>query len=363
MTNEYGNTKNAPLMDVKLVLNGLFHSVKDGLLMFTDTSAEQVFVNNSFCTMFGFECKIFHEGNHMGVLPPDLLKRVRENLPQLFHLANPSEQGSIVLDLNKREAQNIKVALEHGVYESEDGLLHIFIFRDITWLALLEKRKTDAESILRHDIKTYTSNFDQLATLIAMKTQDKDVKELAELIQEAGAKLNELIEKDLDNFMLESGTFSLTLSDCNLNRILSGIVAQYSLAPGHRDIHLHYVYLGEKNGYDFYYKGDCLLLERLFHNLIKNAVEASPEGQHVDVTVQEGADELVFIVDNKGSIPAELQEKFLYQHATSKMDGHGLGVYSARLIAEAHGGRIDFKSSETEGTTLRVILPRPHKTS
>lgn len=351
------------LLDTQIVVNGLFHSVKDGLLIYTEHSTDQVFVNNSFCTMLGYTCQLFHDGNHVGVLPPDLLQQVREDIPSLFALPNLAEQKSLVISLTRKNAQNIKVAIEHGVFQGEKDLLHIFILRDITWLALLEKRKNEAERILRHDIKNYASNFEQLAAHIIAKSDNANVTQAAELIKEAGSKLNELLDTDLDNFMLETGKFQLSRSDCNLNKMLSGIAAQYSFSSRSRGIQLSYQHEELNNGYDIYYEGDCLLLERLFQNLIKNAVEASPDGKKVEVAVEEQAGFVLFSVHNMGVIPEEFRSRFMHDHATSKQNGHGLGAYTARLIAEAHGGRIDFESSEESGTTLRVTLPRPHTES
>jgi signal transduction histidine kinase len=63
-------------------------------------------------------------------------------------------------------------------------------------------------------------------------------------------------------------------------------------------------------------------------------------------------------IHNQGAVPPELRPRFFDKFATSgKEGGAGLGTYSARLSAEAQGGRIAMETSEAGGTTLTIELP------
>lgn len=101
-----------------------------------------------------------------------------------------------------------------------------------------------------------------------------------------------------------------------------------------------------------------MLLYPMLANLIKNAVEASPEGDRITISLTNG-DSAVISIHNKGTVPEDVRDRFFEKYATSgKTGGTGLGTYSAKLIAETLGGRIGFDSSEGNGTTVTVVFPR-----
>ena len=81
-------------------------------------------------------------------------------------------------------------------------------------------------------------------------------------------------------------------------------------------------------------------LTDMLSNLIKNALEASPQGGRVVIGLREGAT-LDVTVSNAGAVPAAIRPRFFEKFATAgKKDGTGLGTYGARLIAETHGAKI-----------------------
>jgi signal transduction histidine kinase len=92
-------------------------------------------------------------------------------------------------------------------------------------------------------------------------------------------------------------------------------------------------------------------------NLIKNAVEASPEkGKvRVDIGLEEGV--LVRVI-NSGVIPEEIRDSFFEKYVTAgKSSGTGLGTYSARLMANAMKAEIWFETGKTDQTVLFVKFP------
>lgn len=92
----------------------------------------------------------------------------------------------------------------------------------------------------------------------------------------------------------------------------------------------------------------------LISNLLRNAIEASPEGL-VLVNVY-AEDSLCISFSNQGVIPDEIQKNLFQKFNTSKRNGTGLGLYSAKMIAEAHGGKLIYEPLP-EGTRFIVTLP------
>jgi signal transduction histidine kinase len=112
-------------------------------------------------------------------------------------------------------------------------------------------------------------------------------------------------------------------------------------------------------------RGDASELERLFGNLMENAVKYTPVGGSITVRAEAGDTSAVVSVHNTGSyIPIEDQprvfERF-YRVDKSRardVEGSGLGLAIAWEIAQRHGGTIAVASDVAAGTTFSVRLPQ-----
>ena len=114
-------------------------------------------------------------------------------------------------------------------------------------------------------------------------------------------------------------------------------------------------------------QGDVGTLEQLFHNLLRNAAEASPDGGRVSVDVRkhtppEGAlpEVCVEVSDEGDGITHEHAHTLFEPLVSTKPDGTGLGLSISRRIAAAHGGRVELHARESGGTSARVVLPALH---
>ncbi|MBO9572258.1 MAG: HAMP domain-containing histidine kinase, partial [Chitinophagaceae bacterium] len=105
---------------------------------------------------------------------------------------------------------------------------------------------------------------------------------------------------------------------------------------------------------------DKTQLNRLFTNLMQNAIEA-PENQEqrlIEVSERISADHItVSIRDNGGGIPAVTRDKIFMPNFTTKSSGTGLGLAMSRSIVEQAHGDIWFETEEGEGTIFYVKLP------
>jgi signal transduction histidine kinase len=104
-------------------------------------------------------------------------------------------------------------------------------------------------------------------------------------------------------------------------------------------------------------------LAQAFGNLGKNALEYSPEGTPVDLVLRDEGDTVSVAVHNEGPpIPAEalpsVFEPFLRAVENHASSGLGLGLFIVQQIITAHGGTVEVRSTQEEGTTFTVRLPR-----
>lgn len=101
-------------------------------------------------------------------------------------------------------------------------------------------------------------------------------------------------------------------------------------------------------------------IRQVLANLISNAIDASPLGGKVVITILERTHDVGFsICDNGSGIPEALRTQLFQPFFSTKGDlGNGLGLYISKEIVERHGGHIEVDSRPERGTTMTVWLPR-----
>jgi len=109
-------------------------------------------------------------------------------------------------------------------------------------------------------------------------------------------------------------------------------------------------------------QGDAGKLQRIFRNLVTNALEAMHRGGELRVrtsrTIQEGRQVLTVTVSDTGpGIPPDRLSQIFNPFYTTKPKGTGLGLPIAQRLVHLHGGRIAVESREGEGTRVTVTLP------
>lgn len=103
---------------------------------------------------------------------------------------------------------------------------------------------------------------------------------------------------------------------------------------------------------------DPVLLRRILINMIKNALEATPEGGRVLATCDTRDGSAHFSVSNPGFMSREIQMGLFKRTFSTKGDGRGVGTYSMKLFAERYlGGTVDYTTSPQDGTSFTLSLP------
>ncbi|MBU0513200.1 MAG: response regulator, partial [Proteobacteria bacterium] len=228
-------------------------------------------------------------------------------------------------------------------------------------LAENARLREDVERITRHDLKTPLSAVISVPGLLIKEGNlTSGQVELVQMLEESGYRMLEIINSSLDLYKMEQGTYRPNPVPVNVVSLVNQIRGEARELVGAKGLSVR-VLVHDKPAEDsdvFLVHGEEMLLYSMLANLIKNAVEASPEGNQVTVSLTNG-DSAVISIHNIGTVPDDVRDRFFEKYATSgKAGGTGLGTYSAKLIAETLGGRIGFDSTEKNGTTLTVVLPR-----
>ncbi len=113
--------------------------------------------------------------------------------------------------------------------------------------------------------------------------------------------------------------------------------------------------------------GDRARMKQVVVNLLDNAIKYTPTGGAVRLSVTaSGSKAVLEIEDNGMGIPADAQphifERFFRvdKARSREMGGAGLGLSIVKSICAAHGGQVDFQSTEGKGSRFKVELPLPH---
>lgn len=101
-------------------------------------------------------------------------------------------------------------------------------------------------------------------------------------------------------------------------------------------------------------------INRLFTNLLQNAIEASSGPGKIEIIIVEkivGQKAIISLTDKGQGIPAEKHDKIFTPNFTTKSSGTGLGLAICKGIVEKANGKIWFETAEGEGTTFHILLP------
>jgi len=239
------------------------------------------------------------------------------------------------------------------------------IIRDITEQKHIERLRDDVQRMMRHDLKSPLIGITGFAELL-LKGENLTEKQRKEthMIRELGEKMLGFIDRARDLFQMETGSYELNPQKVNLSSLLLQIKeVLMPLAVRKKTKLVFRVYDRPTNlEREYVILGEEVLLELMFANLIKNGIEASPEGDTVSIAIdtvdRKGENFHVIDIYNRGVVPADIRERFFEPYTTSgKKDGTGLGTYNAFLVARTHKGDISFTTSEEEGTHVMVCLP------
>jgi nitrogen fixation/metabolism regulation signal transduction histidine kinase len=138
-----------------------------------------------------------------------------------------------------------------------------------------------------------------------------------------------------------------TLVDCNVGALLRQVAAVQP--PGR---------VQQASADKLSLRGDADQLQQALINLVRNAVEATPEGAApVQLRALRGKDSVVFEVEDNGPGVANPDNLFV-PFFTTKPGGSGIGLVLARQVAEAHGGTLSLRNREgTPGCIARLVIP------
>jgi len=220
------------------------------------------------------------------------------------------------------------------------------------------RMQREHEAFLRHELKNRITPIMGYSDALQHTQLDEMQKRWVTTICNSTQDMSDLIDvlKDLQD--IEAGTMALSKVALPLNDMIQNAItdveasfdlAQVQFVPSEASVMVQV---------------DGNLVRGVFYNLIKNAVEhvvgCDDENRVVKIAVAETPFAVAITIQNGGlPIPEDLLAVFFEKFNTKgKQGGTGLGTTYAFWVVRAHEGEIRVTSTEAEGTTVTVVLPR-----
>ncbi len=226
----------------------------------------------------------------------------------------------------------------------------------------LDKMKSSFVSQASHDLRTplaaIKGSLDNLAIGVAGPLSEKQLRILDRATRSVD-RLTDLVNEILDLNRIESGRTVLEKSRLSLGTIVDHIVQEYQTAAEKKQIQINVHSQNDK----VIVEADPGKIERIFGELVNNAIKYTPDGGTVEVKLEKKNGNAVFSVKDSGiGMTKEECQKIwdrFYRTDTSQFiaKGSGLGLSIAKELVEMHGGQITVESEKEKGSRFTVILP------
>ena len=237
------------------------------------------------------------------------------------------------------------------------------ISRDITDRKKMEQQRADFVAMLTHDIKNPLAAILGYVDLLVEETVGRRTKEEEDFLQrlkDNALTINALVGNYLDLARVEAGQLTLHKTTQWVGDIVRHVVEQHGGVARRRQITLSVSIAPDLPAV----VGDESALERVFTNLVRNALKFTPETGKVEVHAWRHSTENIVIVEVQDTGPGVAPEDipFLFERyhrikRTRHQEGTGLGLFIVKTFVEAHGGYVEVDSNLGRGACFRIVLP------
>lgn len=223
-------------------------------------------------------------------------------------------------------------------------------------LSSISTLRSDFVSNVSHEFKTPLATIEGYATLLQDPTAtDEERNEYIEILLSATRKLSALVGDVLMINKLENSAVDIENVEYRLDEQINQVLLLLSGEWERKDIEF------DTDLDNIVYNGAQNLLDRVWANLIGNAVKYSEVGGKIRVSLKKLNNSIVFTVTDNGvgidedALP-HIFEKFYQADTKHKSEGNGLGLAQVRKILNHIGGEISVESKQGEGSMFTVTL-------
>lgn len=256
----------------------------------------------------------------------------------------------------------LPVGITYAPLLAMDGTLISIIVtvRDITRFRQADELKSEFVSIISHELKTPVALIKGYVSTLRRDDVEWDCNVMdssLQVIEEEADRLTGLIENLLEATRLQMNGMQLKKADISFYKLADRLAERFQVqTEDHQIIN--------DIPHDFpIVMADETRIEQVLSNLISNAIKYAPGGD-IRISGQTLPDQVVICVLDEGpgiatgDLPHIFDRFYRAQEASRKTKGAGLGLYLARAIIEAHGGRMWADAKTNQGARVCFSLPR-----
>jgi len=330
------------------------------LLIHGKSDRLEVWVNRRGRSLLGCEKEVDIDR----LLPLLLSVEGRPFAPHLHPLSRVLRGESLL----RQEAQIVdpeedvpRFVVFHGelIGECAEGLAAVVAIEDVTAFKTLERMREQWASIVTHDLRQPLTSIVGFASLLAQQEDiPPAIRNKIEIISSAARRLVRISRDLLDASLMDARHLDLDKRTTDLPALARGLARELGREADSLPIHV----LADPEVPPV--KVDPVRIEQVIENLLTNALKYGREGSAILVRVEGARSEVRVHVQNEGEglEPGELTQVFqrFYRGRNARRNdkpGVGLGLFIARTLVEAHGGRIWATSIPGKEIVFSFALP------
>jgi len=357
-------------------LQAILQSSNDGIMML-DSQGKLIIANSRLEYLINV-----HLNNHIGQTFDQIVQELRnqhgqEGFPALAEsreiyrtaLDNPNLITRRSYALKGPPFRALQEISSPVVGENGEALGRLFVIRDVTQEYELEMYRREMSGMIVHDLRAPLSSVISGLHYALDESHVEPERFSLDIIQQtleiglrsSNSMLN-MIEELLNIHRLESGEISLAYEEHNLAELARQLLAANQARAEEVNITMAVVAPDDLPtiGIDIFH------IERVFNNILDNALRYTPDGGQISVeVVSTETHQEVIISDTGDGIPVELREKIFGRFHQENLGRHrrgskgsGIGLTFCQLAVESHGGRIWVDDAPGGGAAFHFTLPR-----
>jgi len=350
------------LTDSEARLNAIVQSCPEGVVVL-DPNGRITECNQAALQLFDCPSKDLLMGR-------DLLDLVAENdrgaaSSTFTKITNSETLRGLRYTLLRSDSQEFPSEISLSAVEDVAGspIMYVTIIRDLTEQNEMQERLRKAErfsvmgetvTMVGHDLRSPMQGISTAAYLLRKRFSptDPQTAELLGLIESNLRYANDIVNELLDY----TREIHLELTETTPKAVTEAALEKTNIPIN--------VKIRDLTQYMPSITVDLTKTQRVFLNLISNAIDAMPDGGQLTITSSVSRETLELRFSDTGSGMDEAVMRDLWKPLkTTKSKGMGLGLAICKRIVEAHGGSIEVESARGKGSTFTVKLPIKPKTS
>lgn len=294
------------------------------------------------------------------------LRRFDATLSTRISIIIVDRKHALIVELGKNsEAIASKLSSGLAIYSNAKAIVlsyvsifellwtHIELYEEIRAREAAEREFID---IAAHELRGPIQPILGLAQEIEARQGEIGEGRLLGIILRSASNLQRLADNLLDVGRIENNRFTLSVTEFDLNELISFILADYAIdAARNKKVGMHF----DPSQKTLLVRADKNRLYQVIANCVENSLKFTEEGSIIISSSKADGKVIVTIKDNGSGIDADILPKLFNKYSTSASgSGTGLGLFISKKIIEAHGGQITGENNKAQkGATFEFSIP------